>query len=772
MCAFQVEWREVMDAFFQFLFKYPAFVFEQGEFAFATSRVMLLVIGVVALGSAAMLVTYRQVHGGMPRRDRIVLASLRIALVGLLAFCLLRPSLVLKAAVPQQNFLGILLDDSRSMTIADREGKTRTQFVQDQFGQPTSPLLDALSKKFVLRFFRFSNTIDRAKSPAELRYEGTATRLGPALERARDELSGLPLAGLVMVTDGADTSDAALDESLASLKARSVPVFPVGVGRDHFERDIQITRVETPRATLKGTTLTVDVVINHTGFGGTTVPLTVEDDGRIVSSQEVALPSSGEATTVRVTFTANDAGARLFRFEVKTQPDEQVAQNNAREALVEVRDRPERVLYMEGEPRYEMKFIRRAVEDDRNIEVVVLQRTAEDKYLRLGVGSPDELVGGFPKTREELFSYRAVILGSVEAASFSPDQLRMLADFVGKRGGGLLMLGGRRSFAEGGWAGTPVAEVLPVDMEAPARGAGAYFSQLTVKPTRDGSTYPVTQLPPAGKGNAADSRWDDLPALSAVNAIRTVKPGATVLLTGTDENRQEQVVLAYQRYGRGKALALPVQDSWIWKMDATIAVEDTTHATFWRRLIRWLVDGVPDPVSLTTSDRVEPGEPMKLTAEVVDPAFVEVNDAKVVAHVTSPSGKVVDVPLEWSVTKDGDYRGTFVPEESGLYEIRTSASRAQGELGSHVLHARASAGDAEYFDAAMRASLLERVAEETGGRFFTAEDAAALPEAINFSGRGVTVVEERDLWDMPVILLAMLALLGAEWGYRRSRGLA
>ena len=558
-----------------------------------------------------------------------------------------------------------------------------------------------------------------------------------------------------------------------TIERRFEVLVPVGVGREAFDRDIQITRVETPRSTLKGTTLAVDVVISHTGFAGAKVPLNVEDEGRIVSSQEVTLPSSGDSTTVRVTFTANDAGPRLFRFQVPPQTDEQVTQNNTRDALVEVHDRREKILYMEGEPRFEAKFIRRAVEDDTNLQVVILQRTAEDKYLRLDVGSPDELVGGFPKTREELFSYRAVILGSVEAASFSPDQLRMLADFVSKRGGGLLMLGGRRSFAEGGWAGTPVAEVLPVDMEAPVRGAASYFSQLTVKPTRAGSSYPVTQLPPADpKARAGSSRWDDLPQLSAVNAIRAVKPGATVLLTGTDDRRQEQVVLAYQRYGRGKALALPVQDSWIWKMDATIAVEDTTHATFWRRLVRWLVDGVPEPVAITTSERVEPGEPLKLTAEVVDPAFVEVNDARVIAQVTTPSGKVVDVPLEWSVTKDGDYRGQYVPDEPGLYEIRANATRTQGDLGTSVVHARASAGDAEYFDAAMRSSLLQRVAEETGGRYFTSENVSALPEAINYSGRGVTVVEERDLWDMPIILIGMLALLGAEWGYRRTRGLA
>src|SRR5207244_6831372 len=120
----------------------------------------------------------------------------------------------------------------------------------------------------------------------------------------------------------------------------------------------------------------------------------------------------------------------------------------------------------------------------------------------------------------------------------------------------------------------------------------------------------------------------------------------------------------------------PIQDSWVWKMDATMAVEDTTHVMFWRRLVRWLVDGVPDPVSLTTAvDRVEPGEAMKLTAEVVDPTFTEVNDAQVVAHVKAPSGKMSDVPLEWTVSKDGEYKGSFVADEAGVYEVKTSAVR-------------------------------------------------------------------------------------------------
>jgi len=758
----------VVQNLFRFLFKYPPLLFQQGDFSWGLSRPVLLVVAAATALAVLALLTYRGVPTTDRTRDRVVLVGLRLAAVAVLLFCLFRPTLILKAAVPQQNFLGILIDDSRSMSIADREGQPRSAFIQQQLNGPNAQLLAALSQKFVVRFFRFSSNSDRVGTAGDLKFGGTSTRLAPALDRARDELAGLPLAGLVMVTDGADTSDAAIDETLAGLKARSIPVFTVGVGQERFAHDVQVTRVETPRAVLKGTALVVDVVLSQSGYGGKTVPLSVEDDGRIVSTQEVTLPADGESATVKVRFTANEAGARLFRFKVPTQTGEQVTQNNARDALIEVNDRREKILYFEGEPRFEMKFIRRAVQDDKNLQVTILLRTAENKYWRGDVSDKDELLGGFPKTREELFAYRSIILGSVEAASFTPEQLRMLADFVNKRGGGLLMLGGRRAFAEGGWGGTPVGEVLPVVIE---NANAKYFSELPARPTRAGATFPVTQV--AGDERASSAKWNDLPPVSSVNSVRQAKPGATVLLTGVDNRKQDQIVLAYQRYGRGKAIAMPIQDSWLWRMDAKIAVTDTTHAMFWRRLIRWLVDGVPEQVNLTTTaDRVEPGEPIKLSAEVLDRAYVEVNDSRVIARVTSPTGKSTEVPVEWTVTKDGDYRTSFVPDESGVYDVRVTAARDQKDLGSAAMHVRVSAGDAEYFDAAMRSTLLKRIAEDTGGRFFTTADVAALPEAISYSGRGVTVVEERELWDMPALFLALISLVAAEWGYRRVRGLA
>lgn len=763
----------MFEALFEFLFQYRPAIYSQGEIRFAAWSGSYLALAVAAVAAGAAVVTYRSGGGRTRPRDRVVLSALRVALIALIVFCLFRPTLVLRAAVPQQNFIGVLLDDSRSMQIADNDGAPRAELIRSEFGSADRGLLRRLSDRFMVRTFRFSGTLSRLEAEDALTFSGGQTRLGAALDGARQELAGLPLAGLVVVTDGADTAEESLDRSLLALRSQGIPVFTVGVGQETLPRDIQIGRVSTPRSALKGTTLMVDVMIDQTGYAGRTVTLDVEDDGRIVGSQQVTLPADGSAATARVRFAVADAGPRLFRFRVAPQDGELVTENNAREAMIDVQDRREKILYFQGEPRYDVGFIMRAVADDPNLQVVLLQRTADNKYYRLGIDHPDELVAGFPKTREELFAYRGLVLGSIEAGAFTGDQLQMIADFVDRRGGGLMMLGGARSFSEGGYAGTAVGEVLPLVLDPDEREPR--LARLAVRPTRAGLAHGVTQI--GETESASAERWEFLaslqPRVTTLNAAAGVKPGATVLLSGTDEAGTERPVLVYQRYGRGQTFAFTLQDSWLWQMHAAIPVEDMTHEYLWRQLLRSLVHGVPDPIETeTTPDRVDPGEAIPLRAEVVDRRFLELNDASVIAHVTRPDGSIVDVPMQWGGERPGEYVGSVPPAGEGLYAARIEASRNGEPLGTAVAHVRVTPGDAEYFDATMHAATLRRIAEETGGRFYTAETLAGLAEDLQYTGRGVTTVEERDLWHLPIVLLAMIALLVAEWGYRRRVGLA
>src|SRR5687768_12671695 len=662
-----------MNAFVETLFKYRPVVFERGDFVLAAPWPLVIAIGVAAI-AVALAWIYRRARGKSTRPNRVLLTAVRVAIVAIAGFALLRPTLLVSTAVPQKSSLAILIDDSRSMRSADEDGHARADVAQQLFGTRDSVLARALSERFQLRYYRFSSGAEPIADARAMTFAGGRTHLGVALDRARQDLSTVPLAGMVVITDGADNSASALAEPLLALKARGLPVYTIGVGAPRFERDIEITRVEVPHTALRGTALVANVVVAQRGFSGRKVQLLAEDGGRIVASQEVTLRGDGEESPVRMRVVTSETGPRQLRFRIAREAGELIPDNNARSALVTVTDGAEKILYVEGEPRFELKFMRRAVREDENIRLVALQRTAENKFLRLGVEDSLELVAGFPKTREELFTYRAVILGSVEAAFFTLEQLRMLADFVGERGGGLLLLGGRRAFAEGGYAETPLSDVMPVEVTRSGESGEEYFAELQVSPTPAGAMHPATQL--VASEQASLDRWKTMPALTTVNRIGRAKPGATALLVGQDTSGrggEQQIVLAYQRYGRGKAIAFPVQDSWVWQMHATVAVDDATHETFWRQMLRWLVSNVPERVTMTAPDHVAPGEIVAVRAQVNNESFLAVNGAAVRADVLGPDGQPLDVPFEWIVDKDGEYRGSFTAKEPGLYRIRVSA---------------------------------------------------------------------------------------------------
>jgi len=755
---------------FEFLFKYRPLLFERGDVAFGGPWQVPLAM--VLLGALIVVLGYRR-PGQTRRVERLGLAGLRLGALAVLAFALSRPTLVVPTVVPQQNFLGVLIDDSRSMQVADQDGQGRG-VVAAGLVAPDGEVLHRLEQQFKVRMYRFSATAERIGSAAELSFAGGSTRLGAALERVRQDLNGAPLAGIVLISDGADNTGSATSDAVLQLRAARVPVYAVGLGRERLEKDIEVSRLDVPGSALAGSTLIADLLLSQAGYDNTSVPVYVEESGRIVATDTVRLPRDG-AATVRIPFTLTGTGPRLIRVRLAPQPGEQLVENNAREAMVYADDRRHKVLYFEGEPRFETKFIRRAVQEDQQIQLVVLQRTAENKFLRLDVDSPEELVVGFPQTREELFRYVGLVVGSVEASQFTHDQLQMIRDFVGERGGGVLLVGGRLAFAEGGYAGTPVADLVPFELPAVDQvGADStgHLIEVKVDPTPAGRGHPAMQL--AGAGQASVERWATLPPLTLVNRVGAPKAGATVLLTGRPADRGGALpVLAFQRYGRGKSIALAAQDTWLWQMHADIPVEDQTHEVLWRQVLRWLVSGAPDPVTVTLSaDRAEPGDSVAITAAVSDSAFSGVNGASVVARITLPNGTDYQVPLEWSVLRDGEYRGWFVADAAGPYRVRVEARRAGRPLGEGDAHLDAGALGAEYFGAGMRRAALEQLAEETGGRFYTAAQASALPEDVRFTESGATVFEHYDLWDMPATFLLLLTLLGVEWGWRRVRGLA
>ncbi len=759
-----------LESVLTFLFKYSPRVFERGELVLTPVAPPALLIACAMAAVAMVVVLYARLQSVRPA-DRFVLGTLRIVALLLVIACLMRPALVVASAVPQRNVLAILLDDSRSQRIADVDGTTRLAAVQSTFAD-SSALVRALAEKFALRFIRFGAQTRSIDGAATLDASSSRTDIASALDATRQELTGVPLAGVVVVTDGADNGAGDLDGALLGLRARKVPVYTVGVGQARFDRDVAVERVTASSTALAGGTVLVDASIRLRGTGSDPITVTAEADGRIVATETVRAPKSGDVLAVRLRVPPLPAGTYRLSVRATPLPDELVPENNVAHTVLQVRSGPDRVLYVEGEPRPEFAFLRRAIAADSALQLVGLLRSAEGKFLRLGVRDSLELLTGFPSTREELFSYRAVVLGSIEASFFTGDQLRMLADFVNVRGGGLIALGGRSALTEGGYRGTPLAEILPISLDRAPRDVNGPALPYMLSPTAAGRALAALQI--AETDAASTDKWTTLPPLTAVNALGALRPGATALLTGrAPESKIDQPLLAYHRYGRGMSAVFGVQDSWLWRMHADMAVDDQTHLTLWRQMLRWLVDGVPDRIIVTASpDRLGTGEPVSLRAQVADETFLDVNDATVTTTVISPAGVATDMALDWSVRADGVYAGRYVPTEAGVHTLATQVVRGRDTVRSTSGTLLVDDTDADVTQAEQRVDLLRRIAQETGGRYVPLADAARLVEDVSYTEAGVVVRDTKDLWDMPAVFLLLALCLGAEWTWRRWRGLA
>ena len=601
-----------MDPLFTFLFKYRPAAFARGDFGFAPPGPWWLAL-LAALAAVVIALAFYLRSPRLRTRDRIVLASLRLAALAVLVVCLAGPVLLVATAVPQRNVLAILVDASRSMGITDVGRRSRLDAALAELGS-SGATSQALAGRFQVRAFSFAD--DLAPLADSLAPGGRGTDLSLALDGAHDRLAGQALAGVVLATDGGDGSGR-LEASLRRYRDAGIPVHVLALGDETLARDVAVDVPGLPSRALVGGSLVAEVRVTAQGFPGRAAVLTIEDEGGIVARTAVNLPQDGATAVVPVRFTLGEAGPRRVRVRVAPLDGEAVRENNTSEHLVIVERGPRRVLYFEGEPRFEMKFLRRAIAADSQLRVVTLLRTADQRFLRLDVADSSELSGGFPTRREDLFRYDAIVLGSAEAAFFTRDQLNMLADFVRVRGGGLLALGGRRAFEVGGFDATPLADALPIQL--PGRVDSTFHREVKVARSTEGRRHPVLRLRPDEAEN--DRRWDSLPALTLLHPVRDVKPGATALLTGEAEGGP-YVVLASQHYGRGLSAAFTIHDSWLWQMDASLPVGDLTHETLWRQLLRWITSDAHGPIRLLV-EATSPaaGKPVTLTAEVGDSAL-------------------------------------------------------------------------------------------------------------------------------------------------------
>jgi uncharacterized membrane protein len=750
---------------FEFLFKYSPAIFSRGTFVFANGwPVWLLFAGIAAAAGVLAFLIWRK-HGA--RNGGVRAAAvwlLQTALAALLLFMLWHPALSVATLRPQQNIVAVVVDDSGSMAIKDEGSSARKDKAVDILN---SSLLNSLRDKFQVRLYKMSDHLERIEKLDQVTAAAPSTHIGDSLKEVVADAASLPIGAVVLLSDGADNSGGVDLETISEIRRQRIPVHTIGLGREKMDHDIEVTGAEVAPRALPDSRLSAAVTFHQHGYTGDKVKLNIKDGAKLIASKDVVLSGEGTEQVENVLFNAGAAGVRAFDISIDPLANEENAKNNKITRLVNVDQRKPRILYLEGEPRWEFKFLRRAVEDDHTIDLVTMLRTTQNKIYRQNIANPKELEDGFPTKVEELFGFEGIILGSVDAPYLSQAQQELIKQFVDRRGGGVLFLGGKDSLSDGGWGKSPVAEILPTVL--PDRKNTFVRMGATAQLTHDGRDNLITRIEEDPDKNV--ERWKKLPYIMNFQDPGQPKPGAIVLVDGypMGGGGQKFALLTIQPYGRGRTAIFATGGSWRWQMLQPVA--DKSHEMFYEQLLRWLVSDTPRAVQGSTPKQLLADEAhVKLRAEVRDKTYMQASDATVEAHIIGPEGIAEAVEMRPEPLEQGVYSAEWTTPKPGSYLVEMVAKRGQDELGRDVLTFRREDGVAENFKVEQNRELLEKLSSETGGRYYKPSEASKLSKEISFSEAGVNVRETRDLWDMPAIFLALIMMRSAEWMLRRRWG--
>ena len=751
---------------FSFFFKYPMPVFSKGRFVLLgawPSWVLLLLI-LACAASLALIIWSRlpQAAAQITKWRAGAVWFLQSLLIATVLVLLWQPAITVAELASQQNVIAVVIDDSRSMAIADSgsDGKLSREAAAQKALE--NGVLAGLQKKFQTRLYRLDSRVAQAAALRDIQPVAPATHINDGLRQLASETSDLPVGAIVLLSDGSENGSGDLaPETISALRNRRLPVHTIGFGKEQLAHDVELNDVKVATRAMADSRIPATVTLHQRGYAGSKALLVVRDGDKTLGSREITLNADGSTQVETIFFNPGGAGVKSLQFSLGPLAGEENLANNAATRLVGVSDDKRRILYVEGEPRWEYKFIRRAEDDDKIVQVASMLRTTENKIYRQGISDPKELESGFPVRPEDLFGYQGIILGSVEAGYFTPLQQELLREFVDRRGGGLLFLGGRFALGDGGWSGSSLVDLLPTVL--PNSRGTFHRDPATVELTAAGSDSPITRLMDDPAKNI--DRWKKLTYLMDYQDAGTPKPGATVLAQ-MNAGARKLPLLVTQNYGRGRTAVMATSGTWRWQMSQPLG--DPAHDLFWQQLLRWLVLESPGPVVVTapTQTLMDDGH-IQVSASVRDKQYLPASNARVTAHFMGPDGISAMVDMAPEANNPGVFHAAWTAEKPGSYLVEVTASDG---LGSDTLPFERIDGVAENFHTVQNRELLEKLSSETGGRYWKPDELTRLPNEISYSDAGISVRDIKELWNMPVVFLWLLLLMTAEWLLRRKWG--
>lgn len=794
------------------LIKYPLELFAASDWIFMRGWSPWLLGALVVV---ALPLIWWTLHRNTSREhvkpgQRVAIALLQWLTISLVLFMLWLPALEVKSTDPGDNAITLLIDNSLSMRVEDAAGDLSSSTALSTTGsidessqdntpatQPPSPssrlgqavsaidksgLLDELGARFSVNFRQFSDDQQATVLQAldGLPAAGETTPLLPAISNTVRDASDGSQAAVIVVSDGGHNTGAVDTQWWNELSTLRVPVYVIAAGQSQLPGDVELDSIDVPQTVAPATTVPLSVSLIYDlpeGVDRATTTVRVRAGDRLIGRDEVVLSATHSRISHTLDIVVPDEGLLQLSVEVDGSSEaddgtlitDPLPGNNRRTRVVSLSETPGRILYVEGEPRWEFKFIRRALENHTSVELVSLLRTSTNKLYRQGVRDETELRDGFPTSREELFSYDALIIGSLEAAYLSGEQQHMVREFVSERGGTLLMLAGKNGLGDGGWGRTEVAQALPAALEGIQ--PGFVRRRLAVEPSLLGKQAPWLDLSAGSNAekSGADADWQDLPALADIHHLGEIKSGATVLLQtkpATATNRKLPVLL-WQRYGRGKSYLLATSGTWRWQM--RLPSEDQRHELFWQGLMNELVQGVLPrlSVSLDQNEYLDTSE-VAIAIDARTPVYSPADAEQPKLSLTLPDGTTQSMTATADRSLSGRYQAAIDADNPGVYRLDVTYGEDDEVRETRWFYRQD--GLAENFQKRRNQPLLERLAAVTGGAVVELGELEKLPQLIGSSNNLLVRTSQLPLWNMPLLFLLVLIFKMLEWVMRWKSG--
>ncbi len=742
----------------------------------------------LALGGAAVIgivaLSWRATRGA-PAWRRATMIGLRAgAAVGALVV-FLEPAVELRQVAREPNRIAILVDDSRSMSLAEASGgPTRIERARQLLAKSRERLA-GWERDHKLDFYTFSETLNATslEGLGAAKAQGKATLIRKALDQIRGRYEGRDLAGIVLISDGAatggfgeDSGDGAIRDFLRSLETRVHTVWAARAGL----KDVAVAKVMADEFAFVRTVVRIDAVIRTTGLPARPVTVTLSTDGQPLRQKIVEIPAGDQELTVSFEVTPPRVGRYVYEISVPVAAGEAVTSNNTRSFVIRVIRDKIRVLQVAGQPSWDVRALRQMLKSNPNVDLIsffILRRQDSISIV------PNDEMSLIPFPTRELFehqlpSFDLILLQDFEYLPYGiGDYLENIRSYV-EGGGGLAMLGGASSFSSGGYYGTPVAAALPVELygpfdSGPVLDTGKFAPQLT----EAGMLHPVTSLRYSAPDNLAV--WKALPQLEGVNLVASAKPDATVLATHprlkTKGGKPMPVIVAGE-YGKGRSLAVTTDTVWRWGFVAAARPGDDgrQYTKFWESSMRWLIQD-PDLRNLhVDSDAVEyaPGAPVRVTVRVLGRDYQPLPNGSVdlvVRRGADPARAEQIAAATVKVGEDGMALHELGGLTPGVYRVEGHAMISGRQVDASDIFLVREGGSELDRPTGDRATL-EAIAKATDGSALGPAD--ELPD-LEFDAPRIVRVDRRtdvELWSRPGLLILVVGLLGLEWLLRQRSG--